>query len=106
MKEKLSISEKEVLSIIYDSEKELALHDIMNAVNEKFDQDWKTQTVSTFLSRIVKKGYLSRRKEGRYTYYAPLQKKEEVLLNEIEDMVRIYYNGNKKGFSDFIKQMN
>ena len=106
MTERLSFSEKEVLSVIYDSEKELALHDIMNAVNKKFDHDWKTQTVSTFLTRIVKKEYLSRHKEGRYTYYAPLQKKEEVLLSEIEDMVRIYYNGNKKEFSDFMKQMN
>jgi predicted transcriptional regulator len=32
---------------------------------------WKPQTVSTFLARLVRKGYLNTRREGRTVFYIP-----------------------------------
>lgn len=46
----------------------------MAGIKEKIDKrgtSWEKQTVSTFLHRIVKKGYAKGEKRGRYTYYRP-----------------------------------
>lgn len=68
--ERLSVCEEEVyLEICWMSEPP-ALEDVRSAVN-RLGHEWKPQTVSTFLNRLVKKRYLSMWKKGRYYYYKP-----------------------------------
>ena len=86
---RLPSAEEQVMSVIWKSNESIDLKSIMNAANEKFDHDWKPQTVSTFLARLRKRGFLSAEKIGRYTYYTPIVEMadyKEMLLNEIEQM--------------------
>ena len=53
----ISACERVVMKAIWDTPEEMALQQIMDKVNEANGKNWKPQTVSTFLSRLVKKDF-------------------------------------------------
>jgi len=55
---------------------------------------WKPTTVKTLLSRLVKKGALGFRKEGKNYSYFPLIKEEECLLAESRSFLDRLYGGS------------
>ena len=63
--ENLTDCEQLVMKTVWDSEEELSLMEIMQRVNDKYHKEWKPQTVSTFLARLVRKGYLRHYRQGR-----------------------------------------
>ena len=68
-KNDISACERLVMKVIWDSTEDLALQDIMNRVNQENGKSWKPQTVSTFLSKLVRKDYLKLCRNGKiYTY--------------------------------------
>jgi len=73
-KDKTNLTECEqlVMKIIWESEEELTLPDIVKGVNDRFDKAWKPQTVSTFLARLVRKNFLTSYRSGRTFFYQPL----------------------------------
>ena len=87
--EKLTKCELRVMVIIWSSKKELSMQHICAEVNRQFDTKWKTQTVSTFLARLVKKGFLSMVRKGRVFYYTPLVTKEEYIENTIPKLFKL-----------------
>ena len=94
----ISTCEKFVMKVIWDSTEDLALQDIMGKVNEENEKSWKPQTVSTFLSRLVKKGFLSMYRKGRYCYYKPLVSKREFWKATVNEDVRMFSNGDAEDF--------
>ena len=64
-RENMTDCELLVMKCIWDTPEELTLPDIVTLVNEKFKKDWKPQTVSTFLARLVRKGFLEMYRKGR-----------------------------------------
>ena len=77
------------MKIIWESEEDPDLAHVMNGVN---------QTVSTFLARLVKKGYLSVYRKGRYSYYQPLVSKEEFKTSTVSENIRYFNQGNFGAF--------
>ena len=75
----LTNCEKLVMKTVWDAEQELELADITQRVNELYDKEWKPQTVSTFLARLVKKGYLKHYRKGRVFYYQILIPQKDYL---------------------------
>ncbi|MDD6305798.1 MAG: BlaI/MecI/CopY family transcriptional regulator [Clostridiales bacterium] len=73
----ISACERLVMKAIWDTPEEMALQEIMDKVNEENGKSWKPQTVSTFLARLVRKGFLSSYRKGRYSYYQPVVSKED-----------------------------
>ena len=67
----LSDSELFVMKVIWRSEESLSLQDIAERVNRVYGKNWKPQTVSVFLGRIVKKNLLISKRQGRQFYYYP-----------------------------------
>ena len=67
--EKLTQSEEIVMKAIWDSRKEPVLSDVVERVNGIYGKDWRPQTVSTFLAKLVRKDYLKLVRNGKiYTY--------------------------------------
>ena len=67
--EKLTESEELVMKAIWDCRKEPVLSDVVDRGNGFYGKDWKPQTVSTFLSKLVRKDYLKLQRNGKiYTY--------------------------------------
>lgn len=64
--ERLTNCEELVMKIIWDADgEELCLMDVMDRVNSKYKKNWKPQTVSTFLARLVRKKYIQSHRNGR-----------------------------------------
>lgn len=82
------------MKIIWDSTEDLALQDVMGRVNAENGKNWKPQTVSTFLSRLVKKGYLSLYRKGRYCYYQPQVSKNEFWRATMQENARYFTKGD------------
>ncbi len=67
--EKLTESEELVMKAVWDCKKEPVLSDVLDRVNDYYGKEWKSQTVSTFLSKLVRKEYLKLIRNGKiYTY--------------------------------------
>lgn len=88
--ERLPKCEEQVMSVAWKAEEEIDLRKTMECVNVIFGHTWKLQTVSTFLRRLVKRGYLSERKQGRYTYYRPAVEKEVYKVAVMEEFERLF----------------
>lgn len=85
--EKLSVCEEQILLCVMQMKKASGLRDVINGVNERYGHDWKTQTVSTFLSRTVKKGYLKATGKGKSTLYYPVNTLEEYQKEKLQKLL-------------------
>lgn len=100
---KISDCEEKVLKVVWDCEKEPDLKTVMDAVNEKHGLEWKPQTVSTFLQRLVRKGYLTGCRKGRYTYYTPTITLEDYRREQLKGMIEFLYDGDVEKLKEDLK---
>ena len=96
--EKLTDCEQLVMKVVWDAEDELSLMEIMDRVNDKYNKDWKPQTVSTFLARLVRKGYLKHYRQGRVFFYQILIPLEEYKGQLTNDYVSFWNHDNADEF--------
>jgi len=92
--ERLSNNEEKILLIIWDSSEPIALPDIVARANTRFDKSWKPETVSTYLQRATRKGWLINRRQGRYYYYSPVVPKEVYRKEKLASLISEYYGGD------------
>lgn len=100
---RLTECEEKVMEIILDATEELNLPEIVARVNEKYKKDWKPQTVSTFLQRIVKKGMAEPRRAGRTFLYRPTITKQEYLKKITIDFCEMWYDGDAEKMYEVAK---
>ncbi len=92
----LSACEEMIMTIIWNNEAELDLAAVMTQTNERYHTAWKPQTVSTFLARAKKKGFLASYQKGRYSYYQPLVSKEEYRKMKLLALLTKFYDNDKE----------
>lgn len=68
MKE-LSKCEQQVLSIINGAGHSMTMQDILETANQTNREEWKPQVMDTFLTRMVKRGYITKYQIGAASYY-------------------------------------
>lgn len=84
MEEKLlSDCEELILKVIWAGDGPMTMQEITESVNHKYEKKWQTKTVTTFLSRIVQKGYLTVERKGRLFYYYPTIREEDYCRREV-----------------------
>lgn len=93
-KTNLTECEQLVMKVIWGSEVELTLPDIVKNVNETYGKDWKPQTVSTFLARLVRKNFLNSYRSGRTFFYQPLVSEKAYGKKMINSCVEFWGNNN------------
>jgi predicted transcriptional regulator len=78
MKDKMQLTDSEeiVMKCIWDIGDDMCLSQIMDFTKE-YGKDWKSQTVSTFLSKLVLKGFIEPYRKGRYFHYKVLISEKE-----------------------------
>lgn len=103
----LSGCEKIIMGSVYEYHRKYNkapnLKDIMLIVEKRYEIEWKLQTVCTFLSRMEKKGLLSIKKNGRYSYYYPVLTFKEYMERELNELCRIYFEADKKQMKKFVR---
>lgn len=68
--QKLSNTEMELMEVIWDYEQSVTSSELLHTFALK-GKEWKSQTISTFLSRLVEKGALIVTRKGRVNSYIP-----------------------------------
>lgn len=93
IQEELTDCEVLVMKVIWENDEVMSIQEITSRINQRYKKDWKLQTVSTFLSRAVKKGYLEMKRSGRSFLYYPLVTEEEYGKREIVKCVEDWGSG-------------
>ena len=92
MKDSFSISEAEyqVMKLIWE-EVPVSTKVVTERLTE--ETSWKPKTIQTLLSRLVKKGAIGYKKEGRVFVYTPLIKEEDYVEQESSSFLNKFYDG-------------
>lgn len=88
----LSDALMEIMKVIWEKG-ESTVGDVRNALPRKLAGN----TVQTMLSRLVEKGWLNTRKEGRSFIYSPTVKKSSTLQSVVTRMVDHAFEGSASG---------
>ena len=86
----LTESEKITMKCVWDIGDGARLSRIMTLANDKYGKKWKPQTVSTFLGKLVRKGFVEQYRDGRYFYYRILIDKHTYRTQMIRDDVEFW----------------
>ncbi len=89
---KVSESEMKVMNIVWQSGDAVTASMVQQSLHE--ETGWKPTTVLTFLSRLVEKGLLFARKEGKTNYYTAAVTEEEYRGLETREFVREVHHGS------------
>ncbi|EPS51438.1 BlaI/MecI/CopY family transcriptional regulator [Clostridium botulinum] len=87
---KISAAEWEVMKLLW-KESPLTSEKIINSLTEKMD--WSTQTVKTFITRLLKKKAIGFEKVGRAYNYYPLISEDECIKAENQSFLQKVYDG-------------
>ncbi|AVQ44857.1 BlaI/MecI/CopY family transcriptional regulator [Clostridium sporogenes] len=87
---KISAAEWEVMKLLW-KESPLTSEKIINSLTEKMD--WSTQTVKTFITRLLKKEAIGFQKVGRAYNYYPLISEDECIKAENQSFLQKVYDG-------------
>ena len=83
----ISDAEWQVMKIVW-MQGEQTSTDLIRVLAERFD--WSKSTVQTLLARLVEKGCLTRKKEGKFFVYSALltlDQSRDLLVQDIKDKV-------------------
>ena len=92
----ISESELEIMKVIWKAKKAITSVEIGEAVENK---GWKKTTIATFLTRLVEKGALDAKKDGKVYYYMPLISQNEYRMSQTKNLIKSLYNGSVKDFA-------
>lgn len=105
MEQQLSISESEwrVMKIIWSSPPQ-TLPEILDKLK---GTDWSKTTIQTYLARLVKKGALSTKRQGKgYLYYPAVSESDCQLAESRSFLSRVYDGSLSKMVMGFVKNGN
>lgn len=89
-------AELEIMKVIWKAKDPITSLDIGKEVEDK---GWKKTTIATFLVRLVEKGALSAKKQGKLYYYTPLITEKEYKRSQTKKLIKSLYNGSIKDFA-------
>ncbi|MFJ8099877.1 BlaI/MecI/CopY family transcriptional regulator [Lysinibacillus sp. NPDC096212] len=95
---KLSETEEELMDFIWKQNRKFTSTELLDFFNREKGKQWKSQTISTFLTRLVDKGLLDVKREGRSNVYIPLLSLKEYKKKEAQGLLDKLYQGSVKNF--------
>ncbi|MEF3306273.1 BlaI/MecI/CopY family transcriptional regulator [Paenibacillus sp. GYB003] len=93
--QKLSDTEMELMEVIWECDPPVTSTELLRIFSGR-GKEWKAQTISTFLSRLVEKGVLEATRHGRTNKYVPLLSPKEYKLAETQHVLDGLYQGSVK----------
>ncbi len=90
MEKPISNAEFEVMDVLW-AQSPLAASDVAARISDK--TNWSDKTVKTLLARLVEKGALGHRSEGRRYIYRPLITRAEYAAGETETLADKLFGG-------------
>lgn len=93
-KKSLAPSEREIMNAVWDAGKPVCVNDLLG----RLASDWKYTTVATFLTRLEKKGFLLREKNGDKNYFSAALTRDEYRQICASDFIDEMYGGAASEF--------
>ncbi|GIO98470.1 BlaI/MecI/CopY family transcriptional regulator [Paenibacillus sp. FSL K6-1330] len=93
--QKLSDTEMELMEVIWECTPPVTSTELLSLFAQR-GREWKAQTISTFLSRLVDKGALTVTRHGRTNKYMPRISPEDYKLMETQHVLDGLYQGSVK----------
>ncbi len=91
----LSPKELQVLECLWSVKKAKSVPKIVKMLREKTGQEYAESTVRTFLTRIEKKGYVCRFKDGQNYYYEPSVSEKEYNMYQHREYIDKYMKNER-----------
>ena len=91
---KISDAEWEVMQICWLKATPCTANEIVKALEQS--TDWKPNTIKTLIGRLVKKGALGYKEEGRLYLYYPLVAEDECIKAESKSFLNRVFGGALK----------
>jgi len=85
-------------------EKHITLPMILLEVNLQHKKEWKPPTVSAFFARLVQKGVLDMRREGRLFCYRSIQSKEDYITSLFTKYTEFLFDGDVRKFKEAVQK--
>jgi len=99
----ISDAEWEVMKICWLKSAPCTANEIVKALDPS--TDWKPNTIKTLIGRLVKKGALGFKEEGRFYLYNPLVTEEECIRAESKSfLTRVFGGALKPMFVTFLQE--
>ncbi len=98
MSSHLSKTEYRIMEYFWSTGEKYTFGELMKYFNEKEDKNWKKQTLNTFLSRLIDKGLLERKKEGTKAYYSAAITRTEFKQYKAKEILEEGYEGKISHF--------
>ncbi|MCC8196974.1 MAG: BlaI/MecI/CopY family transcriptional regulator [Ruminococcus sp.] len=90
----LSEAEREIMQVMWERGEPMTASQLLTKFEDS--KGWKPQTLNTFLTRLVAKGYLESHKRGNANVYSTLISKAEFESQEASEFVEKNYGGSAK----------
>lgn len=95
---KIPDAELELMMIIWDFEKPVTRVEIEEKLSE--DRDVLPNTILTLLTRLEKRGFLKKERDGKINYYSALVDKEPYLKEASQGILNRMFKGSLKNFAE------
>jgi len=93
---RLSETEMEVMQVIWDLATPVTVSGLLAIFVE--NKGWKSSTMSTILSRLMGKGYLTKKTGGKLNYYNANLSLQDYQKYEAQSLLANLYGGNVRNF--------
>ena len=90
---RIAESEWRVMQVLWEHGPQTA-NEVVNALSSEVK--WKSRTIKTLISRLVRKGAVRFREEGNKYRYFPAVRESECIRSETQSFVRRVYQGAMK----------
>jgi len=96
---KISEAEMKIMEKVWENGEMITVLELISMLTEEEKEEtWIYQKVATFLTRLEKKGMLSKMKEGKVLYYYPLISREQYNEDAAKELIDTRFGGSLKGF--------
>ena len=99
MREELSVCEAPIMKIIWESNPDISVPELVKQLNEQYGKEYARTTVVTFLTRMAGKGYLTTQRRGRISYVHAIKSEQEYKQQLAQKEIEFWFHGSMAEFA-------
>ena len=99
MREELSVCEAPIMKIIWESNPDISVPELVKQLNEQYGKEYARTTVVTFLTRMAGKGYITTQRRGRISYEHAIKSEQEYKQQLAQKEIEFWFHGSMAEFA-------
>ena len=99
MREELSVCEAPIMKIIWESNPDISVPELVKQLNEQYGKEYAITTVVTFLTRMAGKGYITTQRRGRISYVHAIKSEQEYKQQLAQKEIEFWFHGSMAEFA-------